>query len=149
MTLDEQITILEHNAEYERTHGNLQGCLEFRQLAEWLVELKQLKEQEDTISRSELLKAIDTYDKFGYIAGGLIPLVSENRIKFVPYIHYDDVVKCIKSMPSITPQKVGKMELEEKNKTLCICPECGAEVAKYRLICSLCGAWLEELEEGE
>jgi len=36
MTLDEQITILEHNAEYERTHGNLQGCLDFRQLVEWL-----------------------------------------------------------------------------------------------------------------
>ena len=36
MTIDEQITIFEHNAEYERTHGNLQGCLDFRQLVEWL-----------------------------------------------------------------------------------------------------------------
>lgn len=41
--LDEAIERFNHNAEYERTHGNLQGCLEFRQLAEWLVEFKELK----------------------------------------------------------------------------------------------------------
>ena len=42
--LDEAIERLRHNAEYERTHGNLQGCLEFRQLAEWLKELKAYRE---------------------------------------------------------------------------------------------------------
>ena len=36
MSIDEAITRYKNNAEYERTHGNLQGCLEFRQLAEWL-----------------------------------------------------------------------------------------------------------------
>ena len=46
MTLDEQITILEHNAEYERTHGNLQGCLDFRQLAAWLKEYKRILSQQ-------------------------------------------------------------------------------------------------------
>ncbi len=40
MTLDEQITILEHNSEYERTQGNLQGCLDFRHLVEWLKDYK-------------------------------------------------------------------------------------------------------------
>ena len=39
MKLDEAITRYKNNAEYERTHGNLQGCLEFRQLAKWLEEL--------------------------------------------------------------------------------------------------------------
>ena len=38
--LDEAIERYTSNAEYERTHGNLQGCLEFRQLAKWLRELK-------------------------------------------------------------------------------------------------------------
>ena len=42
MTLDEQITILQHNAEHERTHGNLQGCLDFRQLVKWLKDYKHL-----------------------------------------------------------------------------------------------------------
>lgn len=39
MKLDEAIKRYKINAEYERTHGNLQGCLEFRQLAKWLEEL--------------------------------------------------------------------------------------------------------------
>ena len=45
MTLDEAIKRYTDNAEYERTHGNLQGCLDFRQLAEWLSELKQFRGQ--------------------------------------------------------------------------------------------------------
>lgn len=44
ITLDEAIARYKNNAEYERTHGNLQGCLEFRQLAEWLEELQKIKE---------------------------------------------------------------------------------------------------------
>ena len=50
MTIDEAIARYKNNAEYERTHGNLQGCLEFRQLAEWLKELKQIK---DIIARHD------------------------------------------------------------------------------------------------
>ena len=38
--LDEAIKRYASNAEFERTHGYLQGCLEFRQLAKWLRELK-------------------------------------------------------------------------------------------------------------
>ena len=44
MKIDEAITRYKNNAEYERTHGNLQGCLEFRQLAEWLKQLKAVKQ---------------------------------------------------------------------------------------------------------
>ncbi len=44
MTIDEAIKRYADNAEYERTHGNLQGCLEFTQLVKWLKELKQLRE---------------------------------------------------------------------------------------------------------
>ena len=43
MTLDEAIKRYADNAEYERTHGNLQGCMDFKQLAEWLRELKHLR----------------------------------------------------------------------------------------------------------
>lgn len=42
MTLDEQIKILESNAEFERKECDLQGCLNFRQLANWLKDYKQL-----------------------------------------------------------------------------------------------------------
>ena len=44
MTIDEAITRYKNNAEYERTHGSLQGCLEFRQLAEWLEQLQKIEE---------------------------------------------------------------------------------------------------------
>lgn len=40
MTIDEAIKRYVDNAEYERTHGNLQGCLEFNQLVKWLKELR-------------------------------------------------------------------------------------------------------------
>ena len=55
MTLDEAIKRYTSNAEYERTHGNLQGCSDFKQLAVWLGELKQLKEQTRWILVSEKL----------------------------------------------------------------------------------------------
>ncbi len=56
---------------------------------------------EDCISRAELLKAIDTWDKFGCDANTkLVPY----KDHYIPYIHYDDVVKCIKQ---IRPSKFG------------------------------------------
>ena len=47
MSIDETITRYKNNAEYERTHGNLQGCLEFRQLVEWLEKLQKIQEYID------------------------------------------------------------------------------------------------------
>jgi hypothetical protein len=46
MTLKEAIERYTSNAEYERIHGSLQGCLDFRQLAEWLKDYERLLEQE-------------------------------------------------------------------------------------------------------
>lgn len=82
---------------------------EHRQLAEWLWDYKRLKEQEpceDAISRAELIEALNTWDKFGYApTNELIPLRGNmDKDKYVPYIHYDDVIKCIKGMPPVTPQ---------------------------------------------
>lgn len=47
MILDEAIKTYTNNAEYERTHGNLQGYTEFRQFAEWLKELKRYRENDE------------------------------------------------------------------------------------------------------
>jgi hypothetical protein len=52
MTLDQAIDRYTNNAEYERIHGSLQGCLDFKQLAEWLRELKKLRaEQKDVYEK--------------------------------------------------------------------------------------------------
>ena len=53
MTLNEAIERYTSNAEYERTHGSLQGCLEFRQLVEWLSALQEYKDVLDNI-RAEI-----------------------------------------------------------------------------------------------
>ena len=45
MTLEEAIRRYTSDSFYEKSDGNLQGYLEFNQLAEWLKELKQLREQ--------------------------------------------------------------------------------------------------------
>ena len=47
MKIDEGIKRYTDNAEYERTHGNLQGCLDFKQLAEWLKALKEIWDSGD------------------------------------------------------------------------------------------------------
>ena len=44
MKIEEAIKRYSDNAEFERKHGNLQGYFEFKQLAYWLKELKNLKE---------------------------------------------------------------------------------------------------------
>ena len=56
--LDKALERFECNAEYERTHGNLQGCLEFKQLCKWLKELRAYrkmyrKEHEDDYLRAK------------------------------------------------------------------------------------------------
>ena len=67
MKLEEAIETYTSNAEYERTHGNLQGCLEFRQLAKWLKDYKGLLKAINAIK-----KICATYDiKSSGIHGGL------------------------------------------------------------------------------
>ena len=106
------------------------------------------RECEDAISRNELLKAIDTWDKFGCDANTkLVPYQDH----YIPYIHYDDVIKCIKGMPPVTPQpKIGHW-LKVSNGTLCsICR--GYAIDDDGLViltdyCPWCGAKMQEVEE--
>jgi len=60
----------------------------------------------DLISRTELLKALETWDRFGVDdTNSLFRLDNLSLPHYVAYIHYDDVVKCIKGMPSVKPQE--------------------------------------------
>lgn len=53
MKLDEAITKFKNNAEYERTHGNLQGCLEFRQIAEWLEKYQKIQKTYERFQKDD------------------------------------------------------------------------------------------------
>ena len=63
MTIEEQITIFEHNAEHERKEGDLNNCLHFRQLAEWLRELQAHREAWEKAKRT--VKAYLMLEGFG------------------------------------------------------------------------------------
>lgn len=52
------------------------------------------------IDRKELLKAMDSWDKYGYYPSGALVREPKND-DYVPYVHYDDMVKCVKSMPTV------------------------------------------------
>jgi len=92
---------------------------------------------EDCISRAELLKAIDTWDKFGVDdTNSLFRLDNLSLPHYVPYIHYDDVVKAIKGMPSIQPKTDEPMQVELEGDGYSDgklvydygkCPKCGWE----------------------
>lgn len=58
MSIKEAITRYKNNAEYERAHGNLQGCLEFRQLVEWLKKLQKIEQILDDWTKTEELEWI-------------------------------------------------------------------------------------------
>lgn len=105
MTIDEAIKRYVDNADYERAHGNLQGCLEFKQLANWLKELKQLKEQEpceDAVSREAVLEQAYAY------GNGLEP------------DGYCVNVEDIQALPPVTPTHIETVtEFTDR------CRECG------------------------
>lgn len=65
MTIDEQIKIFESNSEFERKEGDLNNCLNFRQLAEWLKELKAHRE-----AWMNVVLEVDKHTKI-YSDGGL------------------------------------------------------------------------------
>ena len=121
---------------------------EFEHL-EWLLKTHYKKEPcKDVISRDELLKAIDTWDKFGCDADTkLVPYQDH----YIPYIHYDDVVKCIKGMPSVTPQPNTGHWIQVEGKK-CKCSECDVIhfIAMYpfghKNYCPNCGAKMESEE---
>ena len=102
---------------------------------------------DDAVSREELLKAIDTWDKFGVDdTNSLFRLDNLSLPHYVPYIHYDDVIKCIKGMPPVTQKsKTGHwIDYCYQNYR---CSECDyiiadSDVDEYKY-CPNCGAKME------
>lgn len=51
------------------------------------------------IDSDELLKAMGTWDKFGFSSSGAFVREPEND-DYVPYVHYEDMMNCVKNMPT-------------------------------------------------
>ena len=52
----------------------------------------------DLISRSELLKAMDTLDKFVYDEHNRLIRIDSTNEEYVPYVRYEDMVNCVMNM---------------------------------------------------
>lgn len=152
MTLDEQIKILENNAEFERKDGDLQGCLNFRQLAEWLKDYKRLLEQEpceDAISKQKAIEAIDAL----YLDG-------DSCVSFRASADGDaligkyQAITALDDLPPVTPQpKMGRWKRINKEKyvqhamSYYRCSECGKDIIGTHNYCPNCGAKMSEVDE--
>ena len=53
------------------------------------------------IDADELLIAMDTWDKFGYDEQERLIPIDNNDERYVPYVHYADMVKAVNGMPTI------------------------------------------------
>ena len=54
------------------------------------------------LSENEILEAMDTWPKYGCMPDGrFIRLTKENEQDYVPFVHYDDMVKVVKGTPSL------------------------------------------------
>ncbi len=62
------------------------------------------------IDADEMLKAIDTWDKFDYTETECF--VREPGNDYVPYAHYEDMVKAVSGMPTII--EADKAESEDR-----------------------------------
>ena len=105
MTLDKAIERYTSNAEYERTHGNLQGCLDFRQLAEWLTELKKLREQTRWIPVSERLP--EEKD------GSVFVKMPDRKVRIARYSEFNDTWYVGDMMGVGGPEPIAWMPLSE------------------------------------
>lgn len=119
----------------------------------------------DLIDRAELLKAMDTWDKFGNDPDeGLIPLRTPAlQDRYVPYVHYYDMVNCVKGMSSVTlirPKghwiiQPSNKEQGERDFIWWKCSECGQVIfsetehdrLEFHAFCGRCGADMREVEK--
>lgn len=104
MTLEEAINTYTRNSEYERAHGNLQGCVEFRQLAKWLKDYQRLldnrcQQNEDTIKALEQEPCEDCISRQAVIE------LCEGW--WLGHTKEDDFATEVRALPSINPQKIG------------------------------------------
>ena len=96
------------------------------------------------LSENEILEAMDTWPKYGCMPDGrFIRLTKENEKDYVPYVHYDDMVKVVKGIPSLDVAPVVHAHWIE-HEMYCICNSCNALATAYFNYCPFCGAKMDE-----
>ena len=80
-----------------------------------------MEERHDLINRKTAIDAMDTWDKFGCDPSGMLVRYDDDK-HYVPYVHYDDMVHVIKSLPSAQPEIVTCKECMHNGSFDTDCP---------------------------
>lgn len=163
-TLNEAIKRFESNAEFEKRNGNLQGCLEFGQLTEWLKDYKRLLEQEPMREFTEeeakaYSKALDKMYKptgFNVFDEPCEDVVSRQDVLKTIVEQYDAHYEVIPSwldfaqLQSVQP-KTGHWIAYADGIWIkhYECSECGKRNSTHSDYCPNCGAKMVEPQESE
>lgn len=157
MTLEQAIDRYTNNAEYERIHGSLQGCMEFRQLAEWLKDYKRLLEQQPvtTTNNDEPITVIYPTIVCDDAINRILKRMWNCRGKHTTSIDKVAMEQIIRDeLPPVTPkQKYGKwIVIDDCEQFIAKCSECG-RLYDSRLISKYpychCGAKMFDPQESE
>ena len=108
------------------------------------------------IDADELIKAMNTWDKFGFSHSGAFVREPKND-DYVPYVHYDDMVKCVKGMTTANVREnvharfVSEIIKKEDWKGLMqsyyqpnSCSNCHTALTGKENFCPNCGAEMEK-----
>ena len=105
------------------------------------------------LSENGILEAMDTWPKYGCMPDGrFIRLTKENEKDYVPYVHYDDMVKVVRGIPSLDVAPVIHAHWYKKHKDspFCYCSNCDGSSANIvewaQKYCYHCGAIMDEEE---
>ena len=170
MNFDEAIDRYVNNAEYERTHGNLQGYLEFKQLAEWLKDYKRLLEQQPC-ERFEwgidgnvykITKAKDGKEICQQVCRDAISrqAVLEKMADYVASGYadsaedFEEYSRIICQLPSVTSTQKHEKWIDYRDEGFVECPFCGHATNCEDDIdelhyCFYCGCRMVEPQESE
>lgn len=99
------------------------------------------------LSENGILEAMDTWPKYGCMPDGrFIRLTKENEKDYVPYVHYDDMVKVVKGIPSLDVAPVVHAHWVDKIFAFECSACCGDAIDNYAY-CPCCGAKMDEVVE--
>ena len=170
MTLDQAIDRYSNNAEYERRNGSLQGCLDFRQLAEWLKDYKRLLEQQpcerfewgidgnvykitkakdgkeicQQVCRDAVSREAALEKMADYVASGYADSAED----------FEKYSRIICQLPPVTPQPKTGRWIDYRDEGFVECPFCGHATNCEDDIdelhyCFYCGCRMVEPQESE
>ena len=98
----------------------------------------------------KILEAMDTWPKYGCNPDGrFLELTKETEADYVPYVHYDDMVKVVKGIPSLDVAPVihahkVRAHSQGGGTHWVVCSHCEKPIDWQDAYCKHCGAIMDE-----